>query len=285
MPNGKKLEPEKELVAGGGCCSAKKCCGGGCCGFGKRIMLTLVGILVVYLIFFVGTLVRNNLRKYYFIGYADKMERTVMVNGTGKVTGNNDIAVTSLGFGNVDKDVSKAQADNKKVMDPLFAELKKMSIADKDLSSDYSISPEYNYTQDKGQVFVGYRVKNTVTIKIRDLKKVPAVLALAGKFGANEVGGLNFTIDDPENLKAQARDKALQDAGQKAVKLAQLLGVRLVEIVSYNEYESSPDYYPPMYAKATSLMAEGGGGSGPETVASGSRDVSMNVAITYRIVR
>ena len=266
--------------------SAGNCCGGwsGRSDFAKKIMCTLSAVLLVYLILFVGVLMRNNARKYNFIGMADQMERTITVNGLGKVNGKNDIAVTSIGYSNTDKEVAKAQAENKRVMDQVVAELTKLGVADKDMQSDYSIYPDYNYTQDKGQELKGYRVSNTVTVKIRDLAKISDILSLPGKYGATTVSGLNFTIDDPENLKAEARDKAVADAKVKAVKLAASLGARLVEVVAYNEYESG-DYPQPIY----SAMKEGMGGGGPvgpapEAVASGSKDVIMNVNVTYKIV-
>ena len=247
-------------------------------------MLTLVGVLVVYGIFFLGTLIRNNVKKFDYIGMADKAERTVTISGYGKVTGNNDIAVTTIGYSNTDKDVAKAQLANKQVMDKVVADLKAMGIADKDLETDYTIYPDYNYTQTKGQEFLGYKVTNSITIKIRDLSKISDVLSLAGKYGATEVGGLSFTIDDPENLKAQARDNALADAKLKAVKLANSLGVNLTGVVSYSEYEGSNAYYSPKVLNASDMMSAVGGG-GPAVVASGSRDVEMNVTITYDIAQ
>ena len=244
--------------------------------------MTIVGILLVYLVFYVGTLIRNNVQKYNFIGKADRMERTITVNGFGKVSGNNDIAMTTMGYSNTDKDVAKAQADNKKVMDQIFAELKKMGVEDKDLQSNYTIYPDYNYTQDRGQELKGYRVSNSLTIKIRDLTKISDILALAGKFGATEVRGLSFTIDEPENLKSQARDKALSDVKEKANNLSAALGVRLGEIVSYNEYEGGVDMYQPkvMYSEVGGM-----GGGGPAAISGGSKDVTMNLSVTFEIIQ
>lgn len=271
----------------------KECCGEGGCGNGcgcghcwgsdfvKKLMITLGGVLLVYMIFFVGTLMRNNLKKFNYIGMADKMERTIMVSGYGKISGNNDIAMTTIGYSNTDKDVAKAQENNKKVMDQVMAELKKLNIAEKDMQSNYTIYPDFNYTPDKGQELKGYRVSNQLTIKIRDLSKITAILGLAGKYGATEVGGLNFTIDDPENLKSESRAKALADAKTKALFLANSLGVRLGGVVSYNEYEAA-GYFDNM--KVMSSMAEGGGMGAPEAVAAGSKDVVMNVNVTYEIL-
>lgn len=247
--------------------------------FGKKIIMTIVGVLLVYGVFYLGTLIRNNVKKYEFIGKADRLERTITVTGLGKIIGNNDIAVTTMGYSNTNKDVAKAQADNKKVMDQIYAELKKMGVADKDLQSNYTIYPDYNYTQDRGQELKGYRVTNSLTIKIRDLSKISDTLALAGKYGATEVSGLSFTIDDPEDLKSQARDKALADVEVKANHLANVLGMRLGGIVSYNEYEGGND----IYQQKVFLGAEMGGG-GPMAVSAGSKDVTINVSITYEVL-
>ena len=251
--------------------------------FGKKIIFTLVGVLLVYLVFYVGVLTRNAIKKFDYVGTADVSERTITVNGYGKVTGANDIAVTSIGYSNTDQDVAKAQLANKKVMDNIMSDLKKMGIADRDLETNYTIYPQYNYTQQKGQEFTGYQVNNTLMVKIRNLSKISAVLSLPGKYGANSVGGLNFTIDDPENLKVAARDKALADAGTKARTLAKQLGVQLVEIVAYNEYEGGPEGPVPYLSMKADGMGGGGVMTGPDTVATGSKEQVMNVNITYKI--
>lgn len=262
-------------------CGIKCHCGGT---FGKKLIVTLVGLALVYAIFYMGTLIHNNIKKYRYIGMADKTERMISVSGYGKATGENNIAVTTIGYFNTDKDVAAAQTQNKTVMDKVMADLKKMGIEDKDLQTNYSIYPEYDYIQDKGQVLKGYKVTHTVTVKIRDLSKINNVLGLAGTYGANEVGGLNFTIDDETSLKDVARQKAIDDAKTKAAYLASSLGVKLGNVISYNEYESSSDIY---YAKYMG-MAEGGGigsGAAPESVAGGSRDVNMNVSVTFEILQ
>lgn len=254
-------------------------------GFGKKILVVLVGVLLVYLIAYIGVMMRYQLKRYQFVGKADTYERTIVVSGYGKATGTNDIAVTTIGFSNVDKDVAKAQVENKRVMDKIMNELKTIGIADKDLQTNYSVYPEYNYTEQQGQELKGYRVNNQVTVKIRDLSKIAGVLGLAGKYGATEVSGLSFTVDDLENLKSEARDIAVVDAKMKAKKLSAMLSVTLGAVVNYNEYEGSANSYQPM--KYGMVGAEVGGGEGsfaPDAVASGSRDVVMNATVTYQIL-
>ncbi len=274
-----------KTIAHDGCECGNGRCGCGCswgCKLGKKILLTLLGVLLVYMIFYVGTLMRNNIKKYYFIGQADKSERTIMVSGFGKITGNNDVAVTTLGYSNTDKDVAKAQSDNKAVMDKVYADLKAMGVEDRDVQTDYRVYPDYNYTQDKGQVLNGYKIENKLTIKIRDLTKTSGILGLVGKYGLTEVAGLSYTIDDSESLKALARTKALANAKLKAQELANDLGVNLGSVVSYNEYEGSNSYYP-MKAMAVDAVGMGGISSAPADISSGSQDVVINVNVVYEI--
>jgi len=264
-------------------------CGGAGCGrgvgrgvyFGKKILCTLIGIALVYLIFYLGTLMRLNMREYYFVGMAPQNERTITVVGYGKQTGKNDIAVTTIGYTNTDKDVAKAQADNKAVMDKVLGDLKKMGIADKDLESNYSIYPQYTFVNNSNQ-FTGYQVNNSVTVKVRDLSKISDVLALAGKYGANSVGGLTFTVDDTQALKDEARATAVADARAKAIRLAQSLGVVLSDVVAYNEFEG-PQTNP--YPMANNLaMATAAESQAAPAIASGSQDVEINVNVTYKIL-
>jgi len=249
-----------------------------CCGqeFGKKIIATLVGILLVYVIFYLGTLINNNIKKYSYIGQADRAVQTITVSGYGKVIGSNDIAITTIGYSNTDKDVSKAQTANKKVMDAVLADLKTLGIDEKDLKSNYTIYPEYTYNSSNAREFSGYKVSNQVTVKVRNLSNIQNVLALASKYGANQISSLSFTIDDNENLKSQARAKALADAKKKAAVIASSLGVQLVEVNNYSEYEAKA------YADYSYNSGASSSGTAPQ-VSAGSNTVEMNVSVTYEV--
>jgi uncharacterized protein YggE len=269
-------------------CSTKECsacCGGkGCCrhSFGKKIMITLVGIILAYVIVLLGTMIRNNLQKYYTIGYADKQERTIVVSGQGKVTATPDIAITNMGLVSEAATVSEAQKKNTETMNKLVEKLKVLGVADKDLqTASYNIYPQYDYT-DKGSVLKGYQVSQSLEIKIRDLAKANEVLALAGEFNLNNVGGLQFTIDDKEVYKAEARKLALEKVAEKAKALSRALGVRLVAIVSYNEYGN--DNAMPVYYGMGGSMAEAVKAAAPAPdIQAGSNDVTLNVDVAFEI--
>lgn len=252
--------------------------------FGKKIMFTLLGIMVVYIIVLLGTMIRNNMQEYIYIGQADKMERTIYIDATAKVVAKPDIAVTTMGMVNEGKTVQEAQTANNGVMSKLTEKLKEMGVEDKDIqTTNYNIYPLYNYTEN-GRVLRGYEVRQDVTVKIRDLEKANEVLSLAGELGANNISGLQFIIDDPEVYKNEAREEALKKLAEKAQTLSKLLGVRFGKVVSYNEYSGdNTPYYNVMKSSAMYDLAGGVVNESISSVESGSTEVNMTVSITFQI--
>ncbi len=278
--NGKIAEaPEMEKKSA--CCSgqSKSACGGAHQVI-KKIMVTLLGILLVYVIVLVGTMIRNNMQKFNFIGKADRSERMITVEAQGKVTVKPDLAVTTMGMVAEAKTVVEAQKKNTEVMNKLIASLKNLGVEEKDIqTANYNVYPQYDYTDGKS-VLKGYQVSQNVTIKIRDLAKADQILGLAGEVGANTVSSLQFTFDDEEVYKVQARDLALKKIVEKAQVLANQLGVLFGKVVSYNEYTGDSGYYPMKYASSIGM---GGAAESAPAIQPGSNEVVMNVNVTFEI--
>ncbi|KKU81036.1 MAG: hypothetical protein UY09_C0047G0005 [Parcubacteria group bacterium GW2011_GWA2_47_8] len=98
--------------------------------------------------------------------------------------------------------------------------------------------------------------------------------------GANGVPDLRFDIDEKEELQAQARGEAIEQAQDKAKELAKQLGVDLVRISSFSE-NSGPYYPEPMYARAE-MMKSASFDSAP-IIEPGQTEITSNVTIVYEI--
>ncbi|MBU0596662.1 SIMPL domain-containing protein [Patescibacteria group bacterium] len=245
----------------------------------KKLMMVLISILLVYIIVWFGTLIRNNIKEFSFIGEEDRSERTITVEATGEITAVPDIAVTTMGMSVLSDTVAEAQRLNTESMNSLIAELKKLNIAEEDIQTqNYNVYPSYNYTE-IGQELRGYEVSQNVTIKIRDLDKANDVLSLAGEVGANSVSGLQFTIDDPDVYRQQARDEAFTKVNEKAEALSSALGVKLVKVVSYYEYDNSLS----APYRSVALDSGFGLGGGMPDIEPGSTDISLNISVTFEI--
>ena len=122
-----------------------------------------------------------------------------------------------------------------------------------------------------------YEVRDTIEIKIRDLSKADDVLEGVVTSGANEVGGLQFGIDDETAVKAATRKAAIEDAKKKAKILAHDLGIRLKRIVSFSESGDGVPIYPQIFRGAASADSV----SAAPQVAPGEQEVRSQVTITY----
>lgn len=205
---------------------------------------------------------------------------TISVSGEGKEFVKPDIATIRVGVVKQSADLLKAQRDAKEVVDRVLVLLKEKNIADKDIkTTSFSIYPQYDY-KDGVQKFRGYEVRQTLEVKMRDLSKVGEVLGGVAGAGANEVGSLNFTVDDPKAVQEKARATAITEAKQKAERLAKELGVRLIKITSYSE---SGGAQPPMPYFSKAEFGMGMGGAADVAVPTGENEIKMNVSITYEI--
>jgi hypothetical protein len=249
----------------------------GHCGKGALGLLALVA--AVYL----GILAHNAWKASDFIGRPTPQRDTIAISGEGKVTAIPDIATVSIGVQTEKPKVGDAQTENTTKMNAIIDKIKSFGVADADIqTSNYSIYPQYDYTNNV-QALRGYQVSQSVDVKIRKLDSIGDILTAAGTLGANNVGGVNFTIDQPEKIQDQARLKALEAAKSKAQALAAAAGVQLGKIVSFSESVSG-GYQPPiMYAKDMAMGAGIAAAPAP-SIQTGSQDVIVDVTVNYELL-
>ncbi len=241
-------------------------------------LLTAVSLMLVL---YLGVLSWNAVATHDTIGREPHGRDTITIDGEGKVSGTPTLAEVSLGLYSEGMDVPVVQDDNNKKVNAIIAAMKALGITEADLqTSQYNISPKYDYTDGQQRV-IGYTVSQSVTVKVRDLTKVGTVLARAGEAGANQVNGLNFTIDDPTQIQQEARKEALEDARMKAKALADAMGVRLVKVVTFSESSGTPGPIPLAYRAFDKEMLASQ--VAPPDVQPGQLDVTSRISVTFEI--
>ncbi len=208
---------------------------------------------------------------------AEAPVRGITVVGQGEASGAPDVARANLGVEVFAPTVAEATKENNDKMAAVIAKLKDLGIAEKDIqTSGYSINPERNVSNGAAGQMTGYRVANMVQVTIRDLSKVGTVLDQVTQAGANNVYGVNFSIDDPAKLQADARAKAIADAQARADDLAKLSGVQRGDVLGISEVIGAS----PMPMAARSDMAVGDGAA---PVQPGELQVQVQIQVTYAI--
>ncbi len=161
--------------------------------------------------------------------------------------------------------------------------LKDLDIDKKDIkTTTYSLTPEYNWNEGKRD-FIGYRVRQNVSVVVRDLENTPKVLAKIVEQKVDDLNGPNMFIDRLDEVQDSLREIAIDDAKSKAKKLASELGVDLIKIVGFSESGSGRNYYP-QYEKMdfAEPVALGKSVELPE-INPGEQKITKNISITYKI--
>ena len=209
---------------------------------------------------------------------------TISVQGRGEVTATPDIAELTFGV-DTQRQPSAEAAMNvlSAKMTAVIDAVKQQGIEEKDIATqNLSLQPSYDW--DEGtRTDRGFEANQSLRVKIRDLTKIGQILTAATSEGANQAGGVSFTIDDPENLQAAAREEAIANASEKAKALAAQLGKQLGKMKGFSEGGGEvPTPYP--YAFDTAMMRGGVGGAAEAIpVPSGEQEVVVTVMMTYEL--
>ena len=98
---------------------------------------------------------------------------------------------------------------------------------------NYNLEPQYQYKDGKSNL-TGYKVSNTVKVKMRDVKSVSAVIDEAMKSGANRVANLHFGYDEEGVLCNELYAKATKNAFSQAQSVAKAIGSEVTGARSIN---------------------------------------------------
>jgi len=237
-------------------------------------------LLALALIVFLGVVAAKVFKESQYIGRSVEFQNTITVSGQGKVLAKPDIGQVDLSVLAEAKTVADAVSENNQKMNKIVQAMKKAGISEDDLKTTvYNINPKYQHTSGKSSI-TGYEVLQTLAVKIRDLDKSSEILDAAATAGANQIGSLSFTIDDPDKVKEEATAKAIANAKEKAGTMAQSLGINLGRLVGFNESDASD---------SSSLYYEGLGGGGltksapVSDVQVGQNEVAVDVSLTYEV--
>jgi uncharacterized protein YggE len=267
----------------------------------KNFWTSLNG-LIAMLIVLVAVGVIIGIKMIGYVGMNPNSVATINVDGTGYVVAVPDVATFSFSVTDTEKTVADAQAKATTKINAALASLRQQGIADKDISTQsYTINPHYEYQNavcpamapnaassvsycpSGKSVLTGYDVSETIQVKVRDLAKAGAIFSSIGTLGVQNVNGLDFAVDDPTSVQAQARDKAIADAKAKADVLAKQLGVKIDRVISFSE--NSGGYPRPMMygAMDKAVMAQGSTAAVAPEIPTGEQKVTSNVTVTYEI--
>ena len=174
----------------------------------------------------------------------------IWVSGQGTISVAPDLAILDFGVETRAVNVSEANNQASVAMDAVIEALKARGVNDEDIqTSRFSIYPHYDYIEEEKdgvrsskEVLVGYRVRNSGIVKLRDLDAVGEVIDEVVTAGGDNVriSDINFTLEDPKPKMVELREMAVADAKAKAEHLAELSDVSVGRLIYISEGSASP---------------------------------------------
>lgn len=228
--------------------------------------------------------------------------RTLSVSAQGKTTAAPDLAEVSFSVISQGANPDALNTDNNQKMSAAIDFVKSLHVASSDITTtNYDISPDYQTNTVTAPIavsqissavagvpmrtissstIVGYTLTQTVQVKIRDFANIAKLLGGLPALGINQVSGVTFTFNDPDQFLAIARADAMTKAEAKAGEMAAEAGVSLGKIVSVQEYGNIPVFSPVRYAAASSMAQSS---VSMPTIEPGTQDITDQVTMVYEL--
>jgi uncharacterized protein YggE len=205
--------------------------------------------------------------------------RFITVTGVGTVSVVPDAVrfnatVSSLGSTN-----AAALSSASKSAAAVRATLKDAGIAIKDIrSTNISVYPEYNWTQETGTKITGYRASQSFDVLVRTVSKAGTIIEAVVTAGGDSVqlGGVVPTTLNPSAATEDARAAAVANAKSKASSYAKLLGVSVGKVLSLEE-QYSPVYSSPFPIAKASVDAAA------VEMDLGEQDVTVSITVRWAL--
>lgn len=234
----------------------------------KHIKILISGFIIVACLLSIMGFAENKT--------TDNENRIIMVNGEGKITEIPDIAYVNIGVIAENNSLLKAQELSKNSMNKIMSELLNLKIKEENIKTiNYNVHPIYTWNETTStNKITGYRINNTLQVKVLDINKTGNLLDKVIECGSNNINGIRFEIENKTALYNQALELAIEDAVEKALIVAKCFGVQKVnpkriDISGYNYYAPTMDY-------AYSMKEMGG-----TNISAGTMDVTANVNIEF----
>ena len=209
----------------------------------------------------------------------DRARAQLTVTGQGEAHAAPDMATITVGAVSEAATAAEALEQNSAQVSAAIDALKAAGVEARDIQTNgFSVQPRYVNDREANSAprIDGYRVSNSVMVRVRQLDTVGSLLDTLVKAGANDIGGISFGISDADALQDEARVAAVADARHKAELYAEAAGVKLGDIRAIDESGGGfPGPQPVMRMKAMEAA--------PAPIEAGEQTITASVRVVYEI--
>jgi uncharacterized protein len=199
------------------------------------------------------------------------------------VQANPDEAVISAGVTTRQRTAVASMQQNAQRMDAVIARLKDLGIAAADIqTSGVSLNPAYQHFQgSQPPTFLGYDVTNTVSVTLKDVRRVGTTLDALVAAGANNINGPIFRRSDDSLARETARKLAFEQAAKQAQSLARIAGYSGLRLLEVNELASQSQPFDIIVTGARAVSAQ----SVSTPIEPGRVGIIVQLSVKYEMTR
>lgn len=204
--------------------------------------------------------------------------RTITVTGSGSAQVVPDIATFLVQVDETRPTTGEALAAANRKVAQVLEILKGQGIASKDIATQsVRLAPSYEW-KDNAQVLVGQSSRQSISVKVRNLDQLGAVVDKLGLVDSISLASLAFDKEDKNDAYAEAREEAVRDAYAKAVAYAVPLSLQVGKARSI--VAGGGEVMPmPVYKMAAPMAAS----EDSTAIERGTLDVSEEVTVVFEL--
>ena len=260
----------------------------------KNVLFFVLSVFLAVAIIFGSAFMVKNLGWF-------KQPITVAISDSGKVVYNPDQVEVSLSVVTKGINPDSVQAENDKKMTAIVEYLKALGVKEEDIkTTSYNLYPEYDqggeivppgavgneameFYRPNTYKIIGYTLEQSLSFKSKEIGKIGEIVGGLTDKGANRVNSIWFSLSDEktEELKAEAREKAVAKAKKELETMKSLYGLKKAKLVSINDYPVYPS------VRYGDLKAMGVGGdaevSNVSPIEAGTGELEVQVSLTYEL--
>lgn len=217
--------------------------------------------------------------------------RLITTSGEAEVLVTPDEVVLSLGVEAVSDDLNVAKRTSDEQAAGVVAAALARGVEAKHIQTEHiNVEPRYRDSYEQRQ-FLGYYVRKTIVITVKDIAQFDAVLSDVLQSGARYVYGIQFRTTELRKHRDEARALAVKAAKEKAAAMAGELGERIGKpqtiVEQQSQWWSWYGAWSSMRGSAmtTNVVSEGDSASAEAsgTLAPGQISVTAKVQVSFEL--
>jgi len=183
------------------------------CGCDCKITKVLFSILLIVLI---GYGVFATIEKSKIVNEEENVS-TITISKTGTVYAVPNLAQIDFSIITEGKEVNDVMRENNEKSSAVIEKIKAQGVDELDIKTTYyNVYPLYEWHKEGDslsttgtRVLTGYEAVETINVKVREVEKIGGLIEEAVRAGANQVGDLQFIVENEEVLRLKLEPKPL----------------------------------------------------------------------------